>query len=58
MQCDGNWHEKEVNKINEIGLLMGLDPNGIAILLAKVKADGTKDITPEFMIKTFFNQLN
>lgn len=58
MQCDGTWHEKEINKIQEIGILMGLDPVGISKLLHEIKANGPKNITPEFIIEIFTTQLN
>ena len=58
MQCDGAWHEKEINKIQEIALLMGLDPAGVSKLLRTIKNIGPQNITPEYIIDIFTTQLN
>lgn len=58
MQCDGTWHEKEINKIQEIGIFMGLDPVAIKVLLKKIKTVGPQNITPEFILDIFTTQLN
>ncbi|UYW02381.1 excinuclease ABC subunit B [Flavobacterium agricola] len=58
MQCDGVWHEKEVNKLYEIGLMMGLNPLGIKSLLTFLEEKGPLHITSGFLEAIFTNQLN
>lgn len=58
MVCDGFWHEKEIIKLHEIGIMMGLNPVGIDKLLAYVKYNGISDVTPQFLSDLFTTQLN
>jgi uncharacterized tellurite resistance protein B-like protein len=58
MHCDGVLHEREENKIHEIGINMGLNPHAIKRVLKAMEVSPTKIISPEFLIKVFQEQLN
>jgi len=58
MQSDGFWHEKEITKIHEIGIMMGLNPSGIDKLLLILKKMGPNYITSELLSNLFTVQLN
>jgi hypothetical protein len=58
MLCDGHWHDKEVIKLHEIGIMMGLNPVGIDKLLDFIKQNGATHVTPEFLSDLFTTQLN
>ena len=58
MLCDGYWHEKEIIKLHEIGIMMGLNPVGIDKLLDFIKQKGATQVTPEFLSDLFTTQLN
>lgn len=58
MHCDGVLHERERNKIQEIGINMGLNPHAIKRVLKAMDASPTKIISPEFLIEVFQEQLN
>jgi uncharacterized tellurite resistance protein B-like protein len=58
MHCDGVLHEREQNKIHEIGINMGLNPHAIKRVLKAMAASPTKMIPAEFLIEVFQEQLN
>jgi uncharacterized tellurite resistance protein B-like protein len=58
MHCDGILHEREQNKIHEIGINMGLNPHAIKRVLKAMEMSPTKMITPEFLLEVFQEQLN
>jgi len=58
MHCDGVLHEREQNKIQEIGINMGLNPHAIKRVLTAIEASPTKTISPEFLLEVFQEQLN
>ena len=58
MHCDGVLHEREQNKIHEIGVTMGLNPHAIKRVLKAMEISPTKIISPEFLLEVFQEQLN
>jgi uncharacterized tellurite resistance protein B-like protein len=58
MHCDGILHEREQNKIHEIGINMGLNPHAIKRVLKAMEMSPTKMIPPEFLLEVFQEQLN
>jgi uncharacterized tellurite resistance protein B-like protein len=58
MHCDGILHEREQNKIHEIGINMGLNPHAIKRVLKAMEISTTKIISPEFLLEVFQEQLN
>ncbi|MCF6128103.1 excinuclease ABC subunit B [Flavobacterium sp. AS60] len=58
MHCDGVLHEREQNKIHEIGINMGLNPHAIKRVLKAMQDSPTKMISPEFLLEVFQEQLN
>ena len=58
MHCDGVLHEREQNKIHEIGVTMGLNPHAIKRILKAMEISPTKIISPEFLLEVFQEQLN
>ncbi|QBZ99118.1 excinuclease ABC subunit B [Flavobacterium sangjuense] len=58
MHCDGVLHEREQNKIHEIGINMGLNPHAIKRVLKAMQDSPTKLISPEFLLEVFQEQLN
>ena len=58
MHCDGVLHEREQNKIQEIGINMGLNPHAIKRVLKAMEASPTKMISPDFLLEVFQEQLN
>lgn len=58
MHSDGVLHEREQNKIHEIGINMGLNPHAIKRVLKAMEVSPTKIISPEFLIEVFQEQLN
>ena len=58
MHCDGVLHEREQNKIHEIGINMGLNPHAIKRVLKAMETSSTKIISPEFLLEVFQEQLN
>lgn len=53
MHCDGVLHEREQNKIHEIGINMGLNPHAIKRVLKAMENSPTKLISPNFCSKFF-----
>jgi len=51
-------HAKEQTKIREIGITMGLNPNGIERVLHAMENSTSKMVTPEFLLEAFQIQLN
>lgn len=58
MMCDGHWHQKEIQKLHEIGIMMGLNPTGIDVLLNFILENNPSKVTPEFLSDIFTTQLN
>jgi uncharacterized tellurite resistance protein B-like protein len=58
MHCDGVLHEREQNKIHEIGINMGLNPHAIKRVLKAMESSPNKMVTPEFLLEVFQEQLN
>jgi len=58
MHCDGVLHEREKNKINEIGINMGLNPHAIKRVLKAMEASPNKMISAQFLLEVFQEQLN
>jgi uncharacterized tellurite resistance protein B-like protein len=58
MHCDGVLHEREQNKIHEIGINMGLNPHAIKRVLKAMEESPSKMISPEFLLEVFQEQLN
>jgi uncharacterized tellurite resistance protein B-like protein len=58
MHCDGVLHQNEQNKIREIGIAMGLNPNGIKRVLQAMEISPTGMISPEFLLDVFQEQYN
>ncbi|MCA6421818.1 MAG: excinuclease ABC subunit B [Flavobacterium sp.] len=58
MHCDGVLHEREQNKIHEIGINMGLNPHALKRVLKAMEMSPTKMIPPEYLLEVFQEQLN
>jgi uncharacterized tellurite resistance protein B-like protein len=58
MHCDGVLHEREQNKIHEIGVNMGLNPHAIKRVLKAMETSPTKMVSPEYLLEVFQEQLN
>jgi uncharacterized tellurite resistance protein B-like protein len=58
MHCDGVLHEREQNKIHEIGINMGLNPHAIKRVLKAMESSPTKMVSAEFLLEVFQEQLN
>lgn len=58
MHCDGVLHEREQNKIHEIGINMGLNPHAIKRVLKAMEESPSKMISLEFLLEVFQEQLN
>ena len=58
MHSDGVLHEKEIVKIHEIGVNMGLNPHAIRRVLKAMKNSVTNTVEAEFLLEVFKEQLN
>lgn len=58
MHSDAILHVKEQTKIREIGITMGLNPNGIERVLHTMENSPSKMVTPEFLLGAFQIQTN
>ena len=58
MHCDGVLHEREQNKIHEIGINMGLDPYAMKRALKLIEDSPNHMVDGETLIKMFSEQLN
>lgn len=58
MFCDGEIHEKEINKIYEIGIHMALSPFAIKRILKAMQDSPTRMVDPSFILDTFNEQHN
>lgn len=58
MHSDAILHVKEQTKIREIGITMGLNPNGIERVLHTMEKSPSKMVTPEFLLGAFQIQIN
>lgn len=58
MHCDGVLHEREVVKIHEMGITMGLNPFAIKRVLKAMEQSPTRMVAPEFLLEVFHEQMN
>jgi uncharacterized tellurite resistance protein B-like protein len=58
MHCDGILHEREVNKIHEIGVNMGLNPFAIKRVLKAMEQSPTRMVSPDYLLEVFQEQMN
>jgi len=58
MHCDGVLHEREVIKIHEIGINMGLNPFAIKRVLKAMEQSPTRMISPDYLLEVFQEQYN
>ncbi|MEC4005749.1 TerB family tellurite resistance protein [Flavobacterium sp. SUN052] len=58
MHCDGVLHDREVIKIHEIGINMGLNPFAIKRVLKAMEQSPTRMISPDYLLEVFQEQLN
>ena len=58
MHSDGILHEKEITKIHEIGINMGLNPRAIIRVLKAMKHSPTNTVEPKYLLEVFKEQLN
>lgn len=58
MHCDGIMHERELIKINEIGINMGLNPFAMKRILKAMEKSPTRMVSPDYLLEVFQEQLN
>lgn len=58
MHCDGILHQRENEKIHEIGINMGLNPHAIKRVLKAMEESPTKMVSPDYLLEVFQEQLN
>jgi uncharacterized tellurite resistance protein B-like protein len=58
MHCDGVLHEREVIKIHEIGIHMGLNPFAMKRVLKAMQQSPTRTVSPEYLLEVFQEQQN
>jgi uncharacterized tellurite resistance protein B-like protein len=58
MHCDGVLHERELNKIHEIGINMGLNPFATKRVLKAMEQSPTRMVHPDYLLEVFQEQLN
>ena len=58
MHCDGVLHEREQNKIHEIGINMGLNPFAIKRVLKAMEQSPTRMVSPDYLLEVFQEQHN
>lgn len=58
MHCDGVLHERELIKIHEIGVNMGLNPFAMKRILKAMEQSPTRMVSPDFLLEVFHEQLN
>lgn len=58
MHCDGIMHERELIKINEIGINMGLNPFAMKRVLKAMEQSPTRMVSPDYLLEVFQEQLN
>ena len=58
MHCDGILHERELIKINEIGINMGLNPFAMKRILKAMEKSPTRMVSPDYLLEVFQEQLN
>ena len=58
MHSDGILHDKEINKIHEIGINMGLNPFAIKRVLKAMEQSPTKMVSPDYLLEVFREQYN
>jgi uncharacterized tellurite resistance protein B-like protein len=58
MHCDGVLHDREVVKIHEIGINMGLNPFAIKRVLKAMEQSPTRMISPDYLLEVFQEQYN
>lgn len=58
MHCDGVLHQRENEKIHEIGINMGLNPHAIKRVLKAMEESPTRMVSPDYLVEVFQEQLN
>lgn len=58
MHCDNVVDDKEVIKLHEMGIGMGLNPHAIKRVLKAMEASPNQMIAPEFLLQVFQEQMN
>jgi hypothetical protein len=58
MCCDNVLHESEIIKINEIGILMGLNPFAMKRVLKLIEESSNHIVDAHTLIAIFSEQLN
>ncbi len=58
MHCDSVLHEREVVKIHEIGITMGLNPFAIKRVLKAMEQSPTRMLSPDYLLEIFHEQHN
>lgn len=58
MRCDDVLHEQEKNKINEIGITMGLDPYAMKRVLKLIENSPNHMVDGQTLLALFSEQLN
>lgn len=58
MHCDGIMHDRELIKINEIGINMGLNPFAMKRVLKAMEKSPTRMVSPDYLLEVFQEQLN
>ena len=58
MHCDGILHERELIKINEIGINMGLNPYAMKRVLHLMKTSPNRMVPSEVLLSVFSEQHN
>lgn len=58
MHCDGILHDREVIKIHEIGVNMGLNPFAIKRVLKAMEQSPTRMVSPDYLLEVFQEQMN
>lgn len=58
MHCDGIMHDRELIKINEIGINMGLNPFAMKRVLKAMEKSPTRMVSPDYLLEVFQEQHN
>jgi uncharacterized tellurite resistance protein B-like protein len=58
MHCDGRLHQNENTSIRQLGINMGLSPNGMNRVLEMMKASPTGMVEADQILNTFKEQQN
>lgn len=58
MHVDGVLHEREIEKIHEIGVNMGLNPHALKRVLKAMELSPNRMVSPNYLLEVFQEQLN